>query len=124
MIFQIFRHHNKVLVEQFLDNLNETLDSNQSLNHSKTPTTQQLKAMQSLAQMREIADSNGMGFAASFVSPDGSHYTTTNLPNVNYDNFIIQHLLSVPFVEDDQKGRVQLVETTDGVQLQIIPEVE
>ena len=124
MIFQIFRHHNKVLVEQFLDNLNETLDSKQSLNHSKTPTTQQLKAMQSLAQMREIADSNGMGFAASFVSPDGSHYTTTNLPNVNYDNFIIQHLLSVPFVENDQKGRVQLVETTDGVQLQIIPEVE
>lgn len=123
MIFQIFRHRNKVLVEQFLENLNESLDSTKNLNHTKDVSLRQLKAMQSLAQMREVADSNEMGFVASFVEPDGSNYTITNLPHVQ-NNFILQNLLMEPFMDEKGGGRVQLVETYEGVQLQIIPDAE
>lgn len=123
MIFQIFRHHNKVLVEQFLENLNEFLDPTKNLNHTKTLSLQQLKVMQSFAEMRQIADSNSMGFVASFVEPDGSNYTITNLPDPQ-DNYIIQNLLMEPFMDENGGGRVQLVETQEGVQLQIIPEAE
>ena len=123
MIFQIFRHHNKVLVEQFLENLSVSLDSTKNLNHTKNVSLQQLKAMQSLAQMREVADSNEMGFAASFVEPDGSNYTITNLPHAQ-NNLILQQLLMEPFMDEKGGGRVQLVETYEGVQLQIIPDAE
>ena len=123
MIFQIFRHHNKVLVEQFLENLNESLDLTKSLNHTKNLSFSQLKAMQSFAQMRELADSNEMGFVASFIEPDGSNYTMTNLPHAQND-FIIQKLLSEPFVDGESRGRVQLVETYEGIQLQIVPDAE
>jgi hypothetical protein len=123
MIFQIFRHHNKVLVEQFLENLNESLDLTKSLNHTKDLSLTQLRAMQSFAQMRELADSNEMGFVASFIEPDGSNYTITNLPHAQND-FIIQNLLVEPFMDENGGGRVQLVETYEGVQLQIIPDAE
>lgn len=79
--------------------------------------------MQSFAQMRELADSNEMGFVASFIEPDGSNYTMTNLPHAQND-FIIQKLLSEPFVDGESRGRVQLVETYEGIQLQIVPDAE
>jgi hypothetical protein len=113
MIFQIFRHHNKVLVEQFLENLNESLDLTKSLNHTKDLSLTQLRAMQSFAQMRELADSNEMGFVASFIEPDGSNYTITNLPHAQND-FIIQKLLSEPFVDGESRGRVQFLTQNRG----------
>jgi len=73
--------------------------------------------------MREVADSNQMGFAASFVEPDGSNYTITNLPHVN-NNILLQRLLTQPFVDEIGSGRVQLVETNEGIQLQILTDAE
>jgi len=123
MIFQIFRHHNKVLVEQFLEGLNNTLDCSKRIDHTQSVSPAQIHAMQSFAQMREVADSNQMGFAASFVEPDGSNYTITNLPHVN-NNILLQRLLTQPFVDEIGSGRVQLVETNEGVQLQILTDAE
>jgi len=124
MIFQIFRHHNMVLVEQFLDNCYATADPNKILNVSTALNPKHLKAMQSLAQMRSAADDAGMGFAASFSTEDGYHYITSNLIEYDLYDHVLQLLLTVPYQEEDQSGQIQLVETEDGVQLQIVPDFE
>lgn len=121
MIFQIFRHRNNVLVEQFLNNVHQGLDSTKSLSVNQCISLRHLKVMQSFAQMRQTADDAGMGFAATFVTDDGQHHTTTNLPGVEKDLNILQHLLFIPFEEKNEmlSGYLRLVETQDGVQLQI-----
>ena len=120
MIFQIFRHHNNVLVEQFLTTLHQDLDPNKRLDGTQSLSQQQLKTMHSFAQMRQIADNAAMGFAATFITDAGYHYTTTNLPGVEEADSILQYLLSVPFSEEVTKGCLRLVETRDGIQLQIV----
>ena len=124
MIFQIFRHHNMVLVEQFLDNCHATFDPSKSINVATSLNPQHLKAMQSLAQMRSAADDAGMGFAASFSTEDGYHYITSNLIEYDLYDHVLQLLLTVPYQEEEQGGQIQLVETEDGVQLQIVPDFE
>ena len=79
-----------------------------------------LKVMHSFAQMREAADNAGMGFAATFITDEGYHYTATNLPGVEEMDNIIQYLLSEPLGEDAAEGCISLVETENGIQLQII----
>lgn len=120
MIFQVFRHRNPVLVEQFL--LNSTLgcDPNKTLSPNQSLTSQQLQAMQKFAAMRQKAEDADMCFAATFVTPSGYHYTTTNLPGVERKDNILQYLLSVPFGERSVEGCIRLVETEDGIQLQIV----
>lgn len=120
MIFQIFRHHNNVLVEQFLASLHQDLDPDKRLDVTQSLSTQHLKAMHSFAQMRQVADDAAMGFAATFITDSGHHHTTTNLPGVEEAVDILQYLLSVPFAGEVSKGCLRLVETQEGVQLQII----
>lgn len=120
MIFQIFRHHNNVLVEQFLTGLHQDLDPNKRLDGTQSLSRQHLKTMHSFAQMRQIADEAAMGFAATFITDGGYHYTTTNLPGVEEADNILQYLLSVPFGEEVTNGCLRLVETRDGIQLQIV----
>lgn len=120
MLFQIFRHRNNVLVEQFLNNLNENLNPTKRLSSEECISPRHLKTMHSFAQMRQAADDAEMGFAATFITDDGYHYTTTNLPGVAEEESILQYLLSVPLGEDDAEGYIRLVETQDGIQLQIV----
>lgn len=124
MIFQIFRHQNKVLVEQFLNNIYEELNPDKDLSASGMLSFAHLEAMQHLARMRKTADDAEMGFAAAFVTPEGYHYTTTNLPGGHSLDDYVQQLLLMPFNEDSVIGMLRLVETEEGVQLQIISEVE
>jgi hypothetical protein len=124
MIFQIFRHQNKVLVEQFLNNVYEEVDPDKDLSTSGMLSLEHLQAMQHLARMRKSADDAGMGFAATFVTPTGFHYTTTNLPGGYQLDDFVQQLLLMPFNDDSIEGVLRLVETEDGIQLQIISETE
>lgn len=120
MIFQIFRHRNNVLVEQFLNNVHQGLDSTKSLSVNQGVSLRYLKVMQSFSQMRQAADDAGMGFAATFVTDDGRHYTTTNLFDSMPSETVLQCLLSVPYFEEAIDGCLRLVETQEGVQLQIL----
>ncbi len=113
-----------VLVEQFVDNCYATLDPSKSLSFSTALNPQHLKAMQKLAQMRSAADDANMGFAASFSTEDGYHYITSNLIEYDLYDHVLQLLLTVPYQEEEQGGQIQLVETEDGVQLQIVPDFE
>jgi len=124
MIFQVFRHRNPVLVEQFLINSTEGLDPSKILSPDQNLTAQQLKAMHTFASMRQVSEDADMCFAATFVTPSGHHYTTTNLPGVAEANNILQYLLSIPFGEEVTEGCLRLVETEDGVQLQIVADAQ
>jgi hypothetical protein len=124
MLFQIFRHHNNVLVEQSLYNLYQMLDPEKRWSSEQCVSPRHLKVMHSFAQMREAADNAGMGFAATFITDEGYHYTATNLPGVEEVGNIIQYLLSEPLGEDAAGGCIRLVETRDGVQLQIVSNEE
>ena len=74
--------------------------------------------------MRQAADNTAMGFAATFITDGGYHYTATNLPGVEEADSILKYLLSVPFAEELTEGCLRLVETQEGVQLQIISDGE
>ena len=124
MIFQVFRHRNPVLVEQFLNNSTEGLDPRKILSPHQSLTAQQLKAMQTFAAMRQKAENADMCFAATFVTTSGHHYTVTNLPGVERTDNILQYLLSVPFGEESTEGCSRLVETQDGIQLQIVEDAQ
>ena len=124
MIFQVFRHRNPVLVEQFLNNSTEDLDPRKILSPDQSLTAQQLKAMQTFAAMRQKAENADMCFAATFVTTSGHHYTVTNLPGVERKDNILQYLLSVPFGEESTEGCIRLVETQDGIQLQIVEDAQ
>jgi hypothetical protein len=124
MIFQVFRHRNPVLVEQFLLNSTEGFDPRKILSPHQSLTAQQLKAMQTFAAMRQTAEDADMCFAATFVTESGHHYTVTNLPGVERKDNILQYLLSVPFGEESTEGCIRLVETEEGVQLQIVSDAK
>jgi hypothetical protein len=124
MIFQVFRHQNKVLVEQFLNNIYENRNPEKDLSTSGMLSPEHLRAMQHLAKMRKAADDAEMGFAATFITPAGFHYTTTNLPGGYQLEDFVQQLLLMPFNDNSTKGVLRLVETEEGIQLQIISEAE
>jgi hypothetical protein len=124
MIFQIFRHHNNVLVEQFLNHLHQGLDPSKDLSRDQSISPQHLKTMYTFAQMRQAADNAAMGFAATFITETGYYYTTTNLPGVGEEDSVLQYLLSIPFGEEVTEGCLRLVETQDGVQLQIVKDAQ
>jgi hypothetical protein len=124
MIFQIFRHHNNVLVEQFLNHLHQGLDPSKDLSRDQSVNPQHLKTMYTFAQMRQAADNAAMGFAATFITETGYHYTNTNLPGVGEEDSVLQYLLSIPFGEEVTEGCLRLVETQDGVQLQIVEDAQ
>jgi len=100
------------------------LDPEKRWSSEQCVSPQHLKVMHSFAQMREAADNAGMGFAATFITDDGHHYTATNLPGVAEVANIIQYLLSEPLGEDAAGGCIRLVETRDGIQLQIVSNEE
>ena len=100
------------------------MDQTKNINGSTALNPKHLAAIQKLAQMRTAADEANMGFAAAFVTDDGQNYITSNLREYVVEDYILQLLLTVPFQDEQKGGQICLVETQDGVQLQIVPDAE
>ncbi len=124
--FHIFRHHNAVLVDQFMETHNNSLDPNKNLANQKSINANHLKAMKFLARSREVADRSKMSFFGSFVTDDGYHYSVTNINQDEIDRKTVQYLIDLQLNEnfdlDEVQQRLQIVETNEGVQMRITDE--
>lgn len=123
----IFRNRNKVLVEQFMNNINyESDDSSKDLSKQDKYSLEQLKAMQLVAKMKEAADRVGAGFVGGFITPTGQRFMMSNVDSddVQYQA-ISDQLDSVPTQGQDFfdafQNSVKIIETEDGIQLSIEP---
>jgi hypothetical protein len=124
--FYIFRHHNAVLVDQFMENHNNSLDPNKNLANQQSINANHLKAMKFLARSREAADRSKMSFFGSFVTDKGYHYSVTNINQDEIDRKTVQYLIDLQLNEsfdiDQVQQRLQIVETNEGVQMRITDE--
>ena len=123
----IFRNRNKVLVEQFMNNINhEPNDSSKDLAKQDKFSLEQLKAMQLVAKMKEAADRVGAGFVGGFITPTGQRFMMSNVDadDVQYQA-ISDQLNSVPTQDQDFfdafQNSVRIIETEEGIQLTIEP---
>jgi hypothetical protein len=125
-MFQIFRHRNRVVVDQFMEHAKEEFDPQKNLANQSSISAEHLKIMQSLARMRETADRSDMGFFASFVTPEGYHYSTSNLEGESTEEEEVQYLVKLMVDHNYQLGemyqRIQIVQTEEGIQLRLIDE--
>lgn len=46
-----------------------------------------LHSMQHVAKLRELADKHGMGFIGGFMLPDGTPFITTNMEDVDPEEY-------------------------------------
>ena len=53
---------------------------------------QRLAAMRLVAQMKESADRNGVGFIGGFVAPNGEKFIMTNMDQEDVDNMLPEEL--------------------------------
>lgn len=126
--FHIFRHRNKVLVDQFMEHYSQDLDPDKNIANQKSINPTHLKGMKALARMREEADRSDMSFFGSFVTEEGYHYSVTNIDQADLDKKLVQYLVQFQLGEDfdltDLQRRLKVVETNEGIQLQIRDEFE
>lgn len=124
----IFRHHNKVLVDQFMEHFRSDLDPRKNLAEQTSINPAYLKIMRALADMRATADRSNMGFFGGFITPDSSHYSISNVdPNNLIDS---QYQLPIEnFVKIDESftinelyKKLKIVSTPEGVQLRLTDE--
>ena len=54
---------------------------------------QRLAAMRLVAQMKESADRNGVGFIGGFVSPNGEKFVMSNLSDENVTRMLPEELI-------------------------------
>jgi len=120
----IFRHHNKVLVDQFMENFHSELDPRKNLSYQTSINPTYLKVMRALAGMREAADRSEMGFFGAFITPEGYHYSTSNIENVN-ENQLQQPLpIDESFTIDELYKKLKIVSTPEGIQLRLTDDNE
>ena len=123
----IFRNRNKVLVEQFMNNINyEPNDSSKDLSNQDKYSLEQLKAMQLVAKMKEAADRVGAGFVGGFITPTGQRFMMSNVDSDDVQYKAINNQLnSMPTQGQDFfdafQNSVKIIETEDGIQLSIEP---
>lgn len=126
--FHIFRHHNAVLVDQFMENHNNSLDPNKNLANQQSINATHLKAMKFLARSREAADRCKMSFFGSFVTDEGYHYSVTNINQGEIDRKTVQYLidfqLNDSFDIDKAHQNLKIVSTEEGVQMRIVNDAE
>ena len=124
--FHIFRHQNKVLVDQFMENHKRNLDPNKDLANQETINPKYFKAMKFLARSRETADRSGMGFYGSFVTDDGYHYSITNIDSHIVEQKMIDYLINFKLTEDfdlsDFMNRLRVIQTSEGVKMELTDE--
>jgi len=120
----IFRHYNKVLVDQFMDNFHSELDPRKNLSYQTSINPTYLKVMRALAGMREAADRSEMGFFGAFITPEGYHYSISNIESVN-ENLSQQPLqIDESFTIDELYKKLKIVNTSDGIQLRLTDDNE
>jgi len=121
--FHIFRHHNAVLVDQFMENHNNSLDPSKNLANQQSINANHLKAMKFLARSREAADRSNMSFFGSFITNEGYHYSVTNINQDEIDRKTVQYLIDLQLNEgfDIHKAHqnLKILETDEGVQMKI-----
>lgn len=124
----IFRHRNPVLVDQFMEHFQSDLDPKKNLSNQTSINPQYLKVMRVLADMRETADRSNMGFFGGFITPDGFHYSISNIdPNnlidsqyqVPIENFI---KINENFKITEIYKKMKIVSTSEGIQLRLTDE--
>jgi hypothetical protein len=124
--FHIFRHQNKVLVDQFMENHKKDLDPNKDLANQQSISPKYLKVMKFLARSRETADRSGMGFYGSFVTDDGYHYSITNIDSHIVEQKMIDYLINFRLTEDfdlsDFMNRLRVIQTSEGVKMELTDE--
>ena len=124
----IFRHRNPILVDQFMEHFQSDLDPKKNLSNQTSINPQYLKVMRVLADMRETADRSNMGFFGGFITPDGFHYSISNIdPNnlidsqykVPIENFI---KIDENFKMNEIYKKMKIVSTPKGIQLRLTDE--
>lgn len=124
--FFICRNQNRGTVDRFNEAMRQDLDPQKDLARATSPTADQLKAMQTLARMREQADRSSMGFAGSFVTEDGYHYSITNLNEDDIQVKTVDFLVRLRIKETFDFGVVQkyykIVQTDEGVRVEVCNE--
>jgi hypothetical protein len=106
--------------------MHQELDPEKNLANCLSPTPNHLRAMKSLARMREQADRSDMGFAGSFVTEEGYHYSVTNLPEDDIQRQTVDYLVKLKLNGDFNPVQIpkyfRIVSTDEGVQIQVINE--
>lgn len=120
----IFRHHNKVLVDQFMENFHSELDPRKNLSYQTSISPAYLKVMRALAGMREAADRSEMGFFGAFITPEGYHYSISNIEGA-IENHLQQPLqIDESFTIDELYKKLKIVSTPEGIQLHLTDDNE
>lgn len=125
---RICRNQNRIIVDQFCEAMQRDLDPNKNLANTDAISSSHLFAMKALARMREQADRADMGFAGSFITENGYHYSISNLENDDIQKQVVDYLVKLKIDENldiqDLQKYFRIVETADGVQIQIISDFE
>ncbi len=120
-VIHIFRHHNPVVVDQFMEHFRSDLDPSKNLANQTSVNPTYLKVMKSLANMREVANRSNMSFFGGFVTPEGFHYSINNIENLIENNTKNDYLLiDKNFKLDEVYKKLKIVSTPEGIQLRII----
>lgn len=126
--FHIFRHHNFVLVDQFMENHERDLDPNKNLANQESINPTHLKAMKFLARSRETADRAGMGFYGSFVTDEGYHYSVTNINSTPINKELVEYLIDFKLTEDFDLSKflnqLRVIPTNEGIKVQLTDEYD
>ena len=126
----IFRHHNEVLVDQFMEHFQSDLDPRKNLANQISVNATYLKVMKALAGMREAANRSEMGFFGGFITPEGFHYS---ISNINPNNLIDSHYqlpienyinIDESFTIDELYKKLKIISTPEGIQLRITDDSE
>ena len=120
----IFRHHNKILVDQFMEHFHSELDPRKNLSYQTSINPTYLKVMRALAGMREAADRSEMGFFGAFITPEGYHYSISNIEDTIENNSQQPLPIDESFTIDELYKKLKIVSTPEGIQLQLTDEAE
>jgi len=124
-VIHIFRHHNPVVVDQFMEHFRSDLDPSKNLANQTSVNPTYLKVMKSLANMREVANRSNMSFFGGFVTPEGFHYSINNIENLieNHSQQPIScHInfnIDKNFKISEMYKKLKIVDTPMGIQLRL-----
>jgi hypothetical protein len=126
----IFRHHNPIVVDQFMENFRSDLDPRKNLADQTSVNPTYLKVMKALAGMREAATRSNMSFFGGFVTPEGFHYSITNIEGTIENqlqqpiDYYVNFQADENFTIDEIYKKLKIVSTEEGVQVRITDDNE
>lgn len=124
-LIHIFRHHNPVVVDQFMEHFRSDLDPSKNLANQTSVNPTYLKVMKSLANMREVANRSNMSFFGGFVTPEGFHYSINNIENLIENpsqqpiSCHINFNIDENFKISEMYKKLKIVDTPMGIQLRL-----